>query len=105
MIVDPTFAAVGAFLLIPWLALTFKTMQLGFDAQNVVALRMLRFATGDARAQTEARRVVAEKIEAAAEVQGAAISAIMTGRKDAVVAGKVLRAKRGRANKRRLSRR
>jgi hypothetical protein len=40
-------------------------MQLGFDAKNVVALRMLRFATGDARAQTEARRVVAEKIEAA----------------------------------------
>jgi hypothetical protein len=82
-------------------------MQLGFDAQNVVALRMLRFATGDARAQTEARRVVAEKIEAAAEVQGAAISAIMTGRKDAVVAGKVLSVlnKRIRANKRRLSRR
>jgi hypothetical protein len=94
-------------LLIPWVALTFKTMQLAFDAQNVVALRMLRFATGDARAQNEARRVVAEKIEAAAEVQGAAISAIMTGRKDAVVAAKVLRVlnKRGRANKRRLSRR
>jgi hypothetical protein len=70
-------------LLIPWLALTFKTLQLGFDAQNVVALRMLRFATGDARAQNEARRVVAEKIEAAAEVQSAAISAIRTGRKDA----------------------
>jgi hypothetical protein len=81
-------------------------MQLAFDAQNVVALRTLRFATGDARAQNEARRVVAEKIEAtAAEVQGAAISAIMTGRKDAVVASKVLRVKRGRANKRRLSRR
>jgi hypothetical protein len=94
-------------LLIPWLALTFKTLQLDFDAQNVVALRMLRFATGDARAQNEARRVVAEKIEAAAEVQGAAISAIMTGRKDAVVAGKVLRVlnRRVRANKRRLSRR
>jgi hypothetical protein len=94
-------------LLYPWLALTFKTAQLGFDAQNVVALRMLRFATGDARAQNEARRVVAEKIEAAAEVQGAAISTIMTGRKDAVGAGKVLRVlnKRVRANKRRLSRR
>ena len=91
----------------PWLALTFKTVQLGFDAQNVVALRMMRFATGDVRAQNEARRAVAEKIEATAEVQGAAISAIMTGRKDTVVAGKVLRVltKRVRANKRRLSRR
>ena len=91
----------------PWLALTFKTMQLGFDAQNVVALRMLRFATGDARAQNEVRRVVAEKIESAAEVQGTAISAITTGHKDAVVARKVVRVlkKRIHANKRRLSRR
>lgn len=90
-----------------WLALTLKTIQLGFDAQNVIALRMLRFATGDARAQNEVRRVVAEKIEAAAEVQGTAISAIITGHKDAVVAGKVLRVlkKRVHANKRRLSRR
>jgi hypothetical protein len=93
-------------LLNPWLALTFKTIQLGFDAQNVIALRMLRFATGDARAQNELRRVVAEKIESAAEVQGTAISAIITGHKDAV-AGKVLRVlkKRVHANKRRLSRR
>ena len=91
----------------PWLALTFKTMQLGFDAQNVVALRMLRFATGDARAQNEVRRVVAEKIKSAAEVQGTAISAITTGHKDAVVARKVVRVlkKRIHANKRRLSRR
>jgi hypothetical protein len=26
----------------PWLALTYKTIQLGFDAQNVIALRMMR---------------------------------------------------------------
>jgi hypothetical protein len=88
-------------LLNPWLALTFKTMQLGFDAQNVVALRMLRFATGDARAPNEARRVVAENTDAPADVQGTAISAAMTGHKDAAGAVK----KRVRAKKRRLSRR
>jgi hypothetical protein len=89
----------------PWLALTFKTMQLGLDAQNVIALRMLRLATGDV-AQNEAR-VVADEVKAAAEVQEPEISAIMTDRKDTVVADKVLRVskRRVRANKRRLSRR
>ena len=89
----------------PWLALTFKTMQLGLDAQNVIALRMLRLATGDV-APNEAR-VVADEIKAAAEVQEPEISAIMTDRKDTVVVDKVLRVskRRVRANKRRLSRR
>jgi hypothetical protein len=101
----PTFAAVGAFMLNPWLALTFKTMQLGLDAQKVIALRMLRLATGDV-AQNEAR-VVGDEIKAAAEVQEPEISAIMTDRKDTVVVDKVLRVskRRVRANKRRLSRR
>jgi hypothetical protein len=102
----PIFAALGAFLLNPWLALTFKTMQLGLDAQNVIALRMLRFATGDARAPNEVRRMVAETTEAAADIQGTAISATITGHKDATGAGKVLGVlkKRVRAKKRRLRR-
>jgi hypothetical protein len=90
----------------PWLALTFKTMQLGFDAQNVIALRMMRFAQGGPRGQDEARRMVSEKIAAGVEVQTAAIAGVMTGQKDTVVVRKVLRGlqKRVRANKRRLSR-
>ncbi len=35
----------------PWLALTLKTFQLGLEAQTVVALRMLRLASGDIRGQ------------------------------------------------------
>ncbi len=35
----------------PWLTLTLRTFQLGIEAQSVVALRMLRFASGDARGQ------------------------------------------------------
>jgi hypothetical protein len=94
-------------LLNPWLALTFKAMQLGFDAQNVIALRMMRFAKGDAGALNEARRMVVEKITASAEAQTTAASGIISGKKDTVVANKVIRVlrKRVRANKRRLSRR
>jgi hypothetical protein len=91
----------------PWLALNFKIMQLGFEAQSVVALRMMRIAGGGVRGQTEARRMVAEKIAAVTEAQTTAVSAIMKGSKDTVVGSKVLRVlnKRVRANKRRLSRR
>jgi hypothetical protein len=90
----------------PWLDLTFKTMQLGWDAQNVVALRMLRMASGGAHAKTELNRMVTEKVAAAAEAHLVAATAVMTGSKDHVTAGKVLRVfkKRVRANKRRLSR-
>jgi hypothetical protein len=90
----------------PWLALTFRTMQLGFDAQNVIALRMMRFAAGGPRGQDEARRMVAEKMAAGVQAQMTAVSGIITGQKDSVVAGKVLRGlqKRVSANKRRLSR-
>ena len=90
----------------PWLDLTFKTMQLGWDAQNVVALRMLRMASGGPRAQTELNRMVTEKVAAAAEANLAAATSVMAGSEDHVIAGKVLRVfkKRVRANKRRLSR-
>ena len=60
----------------PWLALTFKTVQLGLDIQNVIALRMMRLAVGAARGQREARRMVVEKVAAAAEAQTAAASAV-----------------------------
>jgi hypothetical protein len=33
----------------PWFALTVKTIELGLDAQRVVALRMMRLAAGGAR--------------------------------------------------------
>ena len=44
----------------PWLDLSFKAFQLGLETQSVVALRMMRLASGGARAQTEARRMVSE---------------------------------------------
>ncbi len=93
-------------MLTPWIALTFKAMQIGMDAQNVIFLRMLRFSAGGARGQSEARRMVSEKIAASVEAQATALSGIVTGRKDTVVARELFRGlqKRVRANKRRLSR-
>ena len=90
----------------PWIALTLKAMQVGFEAQNVIFLRMMRLSAGGARGQSEARRMVSEKIAASAEAQAAAVSGIIAGRKEVVVAGRVIRGlqKRVGANKRRLSR-
>jgi patatin-like phospholipase/acyl hydrolase len=84
----------------PWLALSFKIAQLGWDVQSVMALRLLRLAGGGARGQAEASRMAAEKIAAVA-------AAVITGRKNHVIAGKGLGVFRKlvRANKRRLSRR
>jgi hypothetical protein len=81
-------------------------MQLGFDAQNVIALRMMRFAAGGGRGQREVRRMVTEKIATSVEAQAAAVSGAIAGQSDTVVAGKILRVlqKQVRANKRRLSR-
>jgi hypothetical protein len=91
----------------PWLGLAFKAIELGIEAQSVIALRMMRLAAGGARGRAEASRMVAEKVGALAEAQTAAAAAILTGRRQKVVAGKVLNTykKRVRANRRRLTRR
>jgi hypothetical protein len=91
----------------PGFALSFKAVQLGIDAQNVMALRMMRLASGGTHAQNEMTRMVIEKATAAAEAQVAAVGAAMAGHQDHVVAGKALNVIRKRvgANKRRLSRR
>jgi hypothetical protein len=90
----------------PWLSFGLKAWQVGLEAQSVIALRMLRLAAGGARAETEASRMVTEKILAAGEAQMSAAAAAVRGHKKHVVAGKALSAyrKRVRANRRRLSR-
>jgi hypothetical protein len=90
----------------PWFALTFKAVQLGIDAQNVIALRMMRLASGGTSARNEMSRMVIEKATAAAEAQLAAVGAAMAGQKNHVIAGKAFKViiKRVGANRRRLSR-
>jgi hypothetical protein len=99
--------AMGQMMFNHWLTLTLRTFELGVEAQNVVALRLLRIASGDARGQSEVSRMVTEKIAAVAEAQVPAATAVVTGHDHHVAAGKALGVfkKRVRANKRRLSRR
>jgi hypothetical protein len=89
----------------PWIVLSMRAFQLSWEAQNVIALRMMRLASGDIRGQAELNRMVVEKIAAAAEAQVAAAAAMMNGHKDHVIASKALTVykKRVRANRRRLS--
>ena len=86
----------------PWLELSLKAVQMGMEAQSVIALRMLRLATGGARMEADASRIVT----AAAEAQAVAAVSALSGRAPHVVASKAPRVvkKRVRANKRRLSR-
>jgi hypothetical protein len=89
-----------------WCALSLQAARLGWDAQGVIALRMLRLATPSAGGRTEARRMVTEKVAALAEAHTAAATAVMKGGRNHRVAKKVLGVykKRVRANKRRLTR-
>lgn len=89
-----------------WCAISLQAARLGWEAQNVIALRMMRLATPGAKGQTEARRMVTEKVAALAEGQAAAAAAVIGGAKDHRVAKKVLGVykKRVRANQRRLKR-
>jgi hypothetical protein len=89
-----------------WFALSLQTAKLGWEAQGVMALRVMRMATQPARSQTEARRMVTEKVAALGEAQAAAVVAVVKGGKSDRVAKKVLGVykKRVSANRRRLTR-
>jgi hypothetical protein len=65
----------------PWLSFGLKAWQVGLEAQSVIALRMLRLAAGGARAETEASRMVTEKILAAGEAQMSAAAVAVRGHK------------------------
>jgi len=90
----------------PWLSISFNMMRLGFEAQTVMALRLMRLMAGGAAAWSEATRMVSEKGGAAMEAGLAAGLALATGKKHPAVSRKVISGyrKRVRANRRRLTR-
>jgi hypothetical protein len=89
-----------------WCALSLQTAWLGWEAQNVIALRLILMAAQSPGNQTEARRMVTEKVAALAEAQAAAATAVIKGGKNHRIAKKLLGVyqKRVRANRRRLTR-
>jgi hypothetical protein len=90
----------------PWLELSLKAVHMGMEAQSVIALRLLRLATGGARMEAEASRMVTDKV-AAAEAKAVAAVSALNGRSPRVVVSQAPRVVKKRvrgANKRRLSR-
>ena len=89
----------------PWPSY-FQLAQATLDANAVVAMRLMRLASGGAVAQREAQRMVTEKCLAFAQAQTAAAARMMTG---GGIAGATKSAsdvyrRKVRANRRRLGR-
>ncbi|MDE1148024.1 MAG: hypothetical protein PW843_15595 [Azospirillaceae bacterium] len=53
----------------PWLRTGFDSWMLGVEAMQVITLRTWKLAAGGAAAQTEAQRMVTEKIAAGLDLQ------------------------------------
>jgi hypothetical protein len=90
-----------------WFALSLQATRLAWEAQSVVALRLMRIASDSARGRrSETHRMVAEKIAALTEAQAAAANAAMSGGGSHRVAKKVLGVykRRVRRNRKRLGR-
>jgi hypothetical protein len=89
-----------------WFALSSQAALLNFEAQGVMALRMMRLAAGGARGLSEAQRMVSEKFAALTEAQAAATAAAFTDGNGHRAAKKVMNVyqKRVRGNRRRLTR-
>jgi hypothetical protein len=90
----------------PW-HVYIRAMQVGWDANAVVAMRLARLARGGTLAQREARRMVAEKVAAIAEAQMAAGVKMIMGRglAAATKSASGIYKRKVRANRRRLARR
>ena len=89
----------------PWVGLGFDAWRLGLEASAVIAQRTLVLATGGPVADAEARRMVAEKIDAGLALQGKALRGEL-GLTPAAVTARTLAhyRRRGRTNGRRLTR-
>ena len=51
----------------PWLTLPWQAMLLGMEAQQVIALRLMKIGAGGAAAQSEIARMMTEKVNAFGE--------------------------------------
>jgi hypothetical protein len=89
----------------PWLTLTIQVARLSWGAQGVIALRMMKLASGGCAAQSEASGMVSEKVAARSEAQVVAATAVLGGSNAARTTRKILNVykKKVRANKRRLT--
>jgi hypothetical protein len=91
----------------PWFAIAQDATRLSIEAQRVVALRLARLARGGKTGRAEAHRMVAEKVEALAQVQVAVATGVLSGQEAPALTRKAIGiyGRRVRSNRRRLSRR
>jgi hypothetical protein len=89
-----------------WTTLLFDTWLLGLESSTVIASRTMKLAAGGKAAETETRRMVAEKIDAALGLQTLALTGGL-GITPQSAAQTTLRhyRRRVRANRRRLGKR
>jgi hypothetical protein len=89
----------------PWLALSFQAVQLGWEVQNVMALRLMRLAVGGAADHSEAHAMVPEKVAALTNTHIAGTAIAGKGGNGRKVAKKIMSVdkQRIRGKKRRLS--
>ena len=88
----------------PWFRVGLDAWTLGLEAQTVVGLRMMKLMSGGPAAQAEARRMVAEKVEAAAALQAMALTGALGLTAPAATAKAMRHVRRKvRSNRRRLS--
>lgn len=86
-----------------WMNLSLDAWSLGFEAQQVIGLRMVKMALGGAAASEEASLMVSEKMHTAMATQGAAALAMMSGQAEGIPARTLVAYRRKvRANRRRL---
>jgi hypothetical protein len=88
-----------------WWDLSWATFQMGIEAQEVIALRMMKFATGGDLSGLEAQRMVTEKAHAVMQTQFDIARSMMDGSMEDAPGRAVERYRRKiRANRRRLTR-
>ncbi len=82
----------------------FEAARFGADSNNVIAMRMMKLASGGPQASKEATRMISEKVAAFNEAQGALLTALVTGSSFDDAAAKAYAPYRRavRANRRRL---
>ena len=86
-----------------WFHTGMKAWFLAMEASQVIGLRMVKIAVNDQNGKLESERMVSEKIDAALEIQGMAMSGKL-GRTPHAISNKTLAhyQRKVRANRRRL---
>jgi hypothetical protein len=88
----------------PWMRLGFDAWSLGAESSAVIGLRLMKMAAGGAAAETEARRMVDEKVQAGLALQTLALTGGLGVTPHGAAAKAVAHYRRKvRANRRRLA--